>query len=81
MTTRSKRLRSRASDDADTRAGHRPAAETAVHGRAHGRGTAARLLFIAHRAPAKSAAASEPYTTDRSLSVAFGSTSILFARA
>lgn len=36
------------------------------------------LLFITDRAPAKSAAGSEPYTADRSLSVAFGSTTILF---
>jgi esterase/lipase superfamily enzyme len=36
------------------------------------------LLFVTDRAPATSAEAPEPYTADRSLSMAFGSTTILF---
>ncbi len=36
------------------------------------------LLFITDRAPAQSADAPEPYTADRSRSIAFGSTTILF---
>jgi len=36
------------------------------------------LLFITDRAPAKSADEPEPYTADRSRSMAFGSTTILF---
>jgi esterase/lipase superfamily enzyme len=51
---------------------------TFTHAKADAQAPPLDLLFVTNRAPAQSADAPEPYTADRSRSMAFGSTTILF---